>query len=145
MMGERPFDRILMRGAGTLLALLWIMPLAYAIWAAFHPIAYEARFDLTAPLTLENFTSAWSQAPFARYFLNTFALVSMVLTAQLVLCTLAAFAFARLQFPGKSILFALILLQLLVMPDILLVENYKTMRALGLVDTIVAIGLTNSG
>lgn len=141
MMQDTPLDRVLMRSGGVLLALLWFVPLAYAIWAAFHPAAFEARFDLTAPLTLGNFSAAWQQAPFARYFLNTILLVAMILAAQLVLCTLAAFAFARLSFPGKSILFALILLQLLVMPDILLVENYKTMRALGLVDTILAIGL----
>jgi sn-glycerol 3-phosphate transport system permease protein len=141
MIGETTFDRLLIRGSGALLALIWIAPLAYAIWAAFHPPAFEARFELTAPLTLDNFASAWAQAPFARYFLNTILLVTMILSAQLVLCTLAAFAFARLEFPGKTFLFTLILMQLLVMPDILLVENYKTMRALGLVDTIIAIGL----
>jgi len=68
-------------------------------------------------------------------------LVTMILICQFILCTLAAFAFARFRFPGRSILFALVLLQLLVMPDILIVENYKTIRSLGLVDTIVAIGL----
>lgn len=134
-------DRMLFVGGGWLLALVWILPLAYAIWTAFHPPAYETRFDLFAPLTLDNFARAWNAAPFARYFLNTIALVTMVLTAQLVLCTLAAFAFARLEFPGKNVLFALVLLQLMVMPDIFLVRNYATMSALGLVDTILAIGL----
>jgi len=135
------FDRILFVCGAWLLALIWILPLAYAIWTAFHPPAYETRFDLFAPLTLDNFVRVWHAAPFARYFLNTIALVTMVLTAQLVLCTLAAFAFARLEFPGKNVLFALVLLQLMVMPDILLVRNYATMSALGLVDTILAIGL----
>ena len=118
-----------------------MLPLLYAIWTAFHPAAYEARFDLFAPVTLENFGKAWNAAPFARYFLNTFMLVTSILVAQFILCTLAAFAFARYDFPAKNLLFALVLLQLLVMPDILIVENYKTMRALGLVDTILAIGL----
>ncbi len=53
----------------------------------------------------------------------------------------AAFAFARSRFPGSSLLFGLVLEQLMIMPDILLVENHATMRRLGLVDTIVAIGL----
>jgi sn-glycerol 3-phosphate transport system permease protein len=88
-----------------------------------------------------DFTAAWDAAPFARYFLNTFALVTMVLVAQFVLCTLAAFAFSRGSFPGSGILFGLVLVQLMIMPDILLVENYRTMRTLGLVDTILAIGL----
>lgn len=135
------FGVILNSVAMWTLAILWALPLLYAIWTAFHPAAYETRFVLSAPLTLDNFVKAWNAAPFARYFLNTFMLVTMILASQFILCTLAAFAFARFRFPGRSILFSLVLLQLLVMPDILIVENYKTIRALGLVDTIVAIGL----
>ena len=55
--------------------------------------------------------------------------------------TLAAYAFARYEFKGRGIAFALVLVQLMIMPDILVVENYKTMARLGLVDTLVAIGL----
>ena len=123
------------------LAILWILPLAYALWAAIHPSAYSARFVLDAPLTLDNFARAWTAAPFARYFLNTFLLVTMILGAQLVLCTLAAYAFARFTFAGREIAFLLVLLQLMIMPDVLIVENYQSMSALGLVDTIPAIGL----
>jgi sn-glycerol 3-phosphate transport system permease protein len=90
---------------------------------------------------LANFVNAWHAAPFARYFLNTVMLVTVVLVAQLVLVTLAAYAFARFRFPGRGILFALVLVQLMIMPDVLIVENYRTMTALGLKDTILAIGL----
>ncbi len=124
-----------------LLGLLWILPLAYAAWAAFHPAAYATRFDLLAPLTLENFERAWHSAPFARYFLNTFLLVTMVTGAQFVLCTLAAYAFARFTFRGRDTLFLLVLVQLMVMPDALLVENYRTMTLMGVRDTVFAIGL----
>jgi sn-glycerol 3-phosphate transport system permease protein len=127
--------------AAWLLALLWILPLVYATWTAFHPSEYSTRFALLAPLTLDNFRRAWEAAPFARYFLNTIMLVAMILAVQLVLATLAAYAFARLEFRGKNVAFALVLVQLMIMPDILLVENYKTMAQLGLVDTLVAIGL----
>ena len=127
--------------AAWLLALLWILPLAYAVWTAFHPTEFSTRFVLFAPLTLDNFSRAWAAAPFARYFLNTAVLVTMILACQLVLSTLAAYAFARFDFAGKKLLFSLVLVQLMVMPDILLVENYKTMARLGLVDTLLAIGL----
>ncbi len=127
--------------AAWLLALLWILPLLYAVWTAFHPAEYSTRFELLAPLTLDNFARAWEAAPFARYFLNTVLLVSMILACQLVLGTLAAYAFVRYEFAGKSLLFALVLLQLMIMPDILLVENYKTMARLGLVDTLLSVGL----
>jgi sn-glycerol 3-phosphate transport system permease protein len=127
--------------AAWLLALLWILPLAYATWTAFHPAEYSTRFELLAPLTLDNFRRAWEAAPFARYFLNTTMLVLMILAAQLVLATLAAYAFARFQFRGRDVAFSLVLVQLMITPDLLLVENYKTMSQLGLVDTLLAIGL----
>ena len=137
----RGFARGVEATAAWMLGALWILPLAYAIWTAFHPGEFATHFVPTAPLTLQNFVKAWNAAPFARYFLNTIILCAMILAAQLVLCTLAAYAFARFEFPGRNVLFALVLVQLMVMPDVLLVENYRTMSVLGLRDTIVAIGL----
>ncbi len=127
--------------AAWLLGFLWILPLLYAFWTAFHAPEYSTRFVLFAPLTLDNFHRAWEAAPFARYFLNSFMLVTMVLAVQLVLCTLAAYSFARFEFRGKEIAFFLVLVQLMIMPDVLIVENYRTMARLGILDSIPAIGL----
>ncbi|MFT0545207.1 carbohydrate ABC transporter permease [Allopusillimonas ginsengisoli] len=124
-----------------MLGIIWFLPLAYSLWAAFHPAAYSTHFDLTAPLTLQNFKAAWQAAPFARYFLNTFILVTMVLVAQFVLSTLAAYSFARFEFRGRDFVFLLVLLQLMIMPDVLIVENYRLMSWLGIRDTIFAVGL----
>jgi sn-glycerol 3-phosphate transport system permease protein len=128
-------------GAAWLLALLWLSPLLYAFWAAFHSTEMATHFRLFAPLTLQNFAKAWTYAPFPRHFLNTVILVTMILAAQFVLCTLAAYAFARFEFAGRNIAFALVLVQLMVMPEVLIVENYRIMARLGLVDTILGIGL----
>ena len=133
--------RALETGAAWLLGMLWALPLAYAVWTAFHPAQFSTHFVLRAPLTLENFAKAWDAAPFARYFVNTILLVTMILAAQLVLCTLAAYAFARFNFRGREIAFLLVLVQLMIMPDVLIVENYRTMSRLGILDTLGAIGL----
>jgi sn-glycerol 3-phosphate transport system permease protein len=133
--------RVIETAAAWWLAVLWVMPLAYAVWAAFHPPEFTTRFSLLAPLTLDNFARAWIAAPFARYFFNTFVLVTMILGCQLLLGTLAAYAFARYEFRGRDIAFALVLAQLMIMPDVLIVENYRTMARLDLVDTIPAIAL----
>lgn len=127
--------------AAWMLGILWFLPLIYAVWTAFHPAANATHFDLGAPLTLANFRAAWDAAPFARYFANTTMLVTMVMAFQLVLGTLAAYGFARFEFKGKNFVFILVLLQLMVMPDVLIVENYTTMNTLGLRDTIFAVGL----
>jgi len=134
-------SRVLETSAAWVLGILWLLPLIYAIWTAFHPAQFATRLELGAPLTLQNFANAWDAAPFARYFLNTFLLVTMILAAQLVLATMAAYAFARYQFRGSGPMFMLVLMQLMVMPDMLIVENYSTMNLLGLRDTILSIGL----
>jgi len=137
----RGLGRALETIGAWVLGVLWMLPLAYAFWTAFHPPEFSTHVALAAPLTLANFVKAWHAAPFARYFVNTVLLVTMVLVLQLVLVTLAAYAFARFDFPGRNVLFALVLVQLMIMPDVLIVENYRTMTALGLKDTLFAIGL----
>ena len=120
---------------------MWVSPLLYAFWAAFHTNEYAVNFEILAPLTLSNFAEAWEQDPFARYFLNTFLIVSSILIVQFIVCTLAAYAFARYEFFGSKILFAIILLQLMIVPEVLIVENYNIMSKLNLVDTVLGVGL----
>ena len=122
-------------------ALVWALPLLYALWAAFHPSAYATHFDPTSPLTLHNFVRAWEAAPFARYFLNTIMLVLGIMAAQFVICTLAAFGLARWNFYGADLLFALILIQLMVTPDVLILENYRTLQEMNLIDTLTGVGI----
>ena len=123
------------------LALVWIAPLLFAAWAAFHDPKAAVSFDLAAPWTLENFRTAWNQAPWLRYVFNTVMLVTIVLAGQMILCTLAGFAFARFAFPGRDIVFILVLLQLFILPEVLIVENYAIVSKLGLADTVFGIGL----
>lgn len=122
------------------LALLWISPLLFAVWAAFHDVSDAVNFRVTAPLTLENFRTAWEGAPWLRYFLNTFLLVTLILVGQFILCTLAGFAFAQTEFRGRDTLFILVLLQLFILPEVLIVENYRIAASLGLLDSLLGIG-----
>lgn len=124
-----------------IVGVVWVVPLLYAFWAATHAPEFVTRMRLFAPLTLENFAEAWKYAPFARYLLNTVVLVFGLLVGQFAVCTLAGFAFARFRFSGSRLAFALVLVQLMITPEILIVENYRTMSALRLVDTIPAIAL----
>ncbi len=122
-----------------LLALLWVSPLLYAFWSAFHPAS--AEIVLFAPLTLENFRSVLAAAPFPRYFMNTFFLVTLILICQFVICTMAAYALVCFPFKGSNIVFMLVLIQLMIMPEVLLIENYRTISALGMLDTTIGMGL----
>ncbi len=127
--------KLLQKIATYLLAFIWILPLFYTFWAAFHTEEYSANFDLFAPLSIQSFYDAWNQAPFLHYLINTFTLVTIILIGQMILCTLAAYAFAKFEFYGKNVAFFLVLMQLMIMPENLILENYKTISYFNLVDT----------
>jgi sn-glycerol 3-phosphate transport system permease protein len=128
-----------------LFALLWAMPLLWMTWAAFHDGLATFRGELLASWTLENFSAAFSVAPFGKYYVNTIILVIFTLSCQAVVATLAAYVFARTTFRGSRVLFYFVLAQLTIAPEVLMVENYRTLNRLGLVDTVVGIGLPYIG
>lgn len=87
----------------------------------------------------DNYAKAWSAAPFGIYFLNTL-LVTAVTTAGVVLVSiLAAFAFSRLRFPGRDLLFALLMATMMVPGEMLTITNYVTISRLGWMDTRQAL------
>jgi len=127
----------------TLLGAAWVIPLLWTFATAFRPANQSVAVGalISTDWTLENFARAWSYAPFGQYYLNTTILVVGILAMQLVTTTLAAFVFARMEFPGRNLIFLLFLLQLMVPAEALAVPNYITMRKLGLIDTHLAMML----
>ncbi len=123
------------------LAVVWIAPLLFAMWAAFHTAQATLTFDWRAPLTWSNVITAWHAAPWPRFFFNTVVLSTTILCGQLVICTFAGFAFARLDLPFKDILFGLVLVQLFVLPEVLILENYRMVSRLGLFDSYLGTSL----
>jgi ABC-type glycerol-3-phosphate transport system permease component len=83
-----------------------------------------------------NYIEAWEGANFSQYFFTTIKVTLITVTGELVFCTLAAYAFARLQFPGKNFLFALLLSTLLLPEAITWVPNFITVSWLGRVGPI---------
>jgi sn-glycerol 3-phosphate transport system permease protein len=92
-----------------------------------------------------NFLEAWRAAPFADYYRNTVIVTCGLVLVQLVTMTLAAYAFGRLTFPGRDALFVLFLVQLMIPPQSLILPNYLTVKALGLLDTRLAIAMPYFG
>jgi sn-glycerol 3-phosphate transport system permease protein len=133
--------RTLERCALWVLAIAWIAPLLYALWAAVHDAQHSATFDLTAPWTLSNFLRVWNSAPFADYYLNTVLLVTLVLVAQLLIAVFASYAFAAFAFKGRDLLFSLVLIQLMVVPEALITENFRTITALHQTDSVTGMAL----
>jgi len=86
-----------------------------------------------------NFAEAWNYIPFARYYLNTLIIAFGLLFVQLITISLAAYAFARMEFRGKAVLFMLFLTQMMLTAQSTVVPNYLTISKLGLLDTYVAV------
>jgi sn-glycerol 3-phosphate transport system permease protein len=110
--------------------------------AAFTPSRDFAQGRYWAfPPTVANFALAWASAPFVLYYRNTLLYTFGLLAVQLVTVTLAGYALARLDFRGRQAAFYLVLVQLFLPPVVLILPNFLTLRALGLVDTLVGLAL----
>lgn len=139
-MGIRAINRCII----VLLALVFVIPLVWAIVTSFTPTSEVLTrvnpFAIKHP-TFQNYFSAWNTIPFSRYLYNTVVIVVGVLAVQLLTATMAAYAFARLNFIGRGVLFIVFLVQIMIPPDILIFPNYSVMKELGLIDSKLAIML----
>lgn len=130
-------------GLAVVAAQLWLVPFAWMIVASLRPERFGgAGMASLIPdfvPSIGSFVEAWESADFPRYYLNTAIIAGGILAVQLVTITLAGYAFARLEFPGKRILFYLFLLQLMLVPVVLIVPNLTTIARLGLYDTLAGV------
>ncbi len=129
-------------------ALIWSIPVVWAIIASFRPASDAISTGdvwFSTRLTFENYIHAWSMAPFGQYYLNTLIIVITILAVQLVTIVLAGFALANYQFIGKRWIFFFILLQMMIPTSALLAPNFATIRTLGLFDTRLAVAIPYFG
>ena len=84
----------------------------------------------------DNFVKAWKDAKFSDYFANSVILASITVDGQLVFCTLAAYAFASIRFPGKNVLFSILLTTLMIPEAVVWIPNFITVTWLGRVGPI---------
>src|SRR5580704_5937378 len=127
--------------AASAAALLWAVPFAWMAVAALRPGVPPDIASLTpsGPFDLGNFVEAWTSGSFPLWYLNTLVMCGGILAVQLVTISMAGYAFARLSFPGRDLLFSAFLLQLLLIPPLLIVPNLATLVTLHLYDTLLGI------
>lgn len=125
-------------------ALLWAVPFAWMAVASLRPPGSAGAMDLGSlvphgPFSAANFGEAWIEGNFPLWYLNTVLMCGGILAVQCVTISAAGYAFARLNFPGRDMLFYLFLLQLMLVPPILIVPNLDTLAALHLYDTLPGV------
>lgn len=87
----------------------------------------------------DNFKKALDEVPLARYMLNSLIMSGVIVVGQLVTAALAAYAFAYLRFPGRTLLFVLFLSTLMVPWEVSIVPNFQTIQWLGWLDSYQAL------
>ena len=128
----------------TPLALLMLVPLVFMFTTSVKTLgdilSLEFRW-IPQRLAFENFQRVVEVMPFTRYLYNTASIVAMTFLVQSVTISLAAYAFARLRFAGRDLLFFLFLVQLMIPATSIIIPNYQTIRAFGILNTRLAVGM----
>lgn len=118
---------------------LWTIPLLWAIMTAFRPGSMATNFDFSFKFSLENFKQVFATAPFLKYAVNSSVIVLGILIVQMITITTGAYALARVDFWGKRIFLALMMTQLIVPTDVLILQNYLTLKEMKLIDTLTGV------
>lgn len=127
--------------AASAAALVWAVPFAWMAVASLRPGVPPDIASLipSGPFGFGNFVEAWKSGSFPLWYLNTVLMCGGILAVQLVMISMAGYAFARLDFPGRDIVFSLFLLQLLLIPPLFIVPNLQTLVSLRLYDRLPGI------
>jgi multiple sugar transport system permease protein len=122
-------------------SLLMIYPLLWMLVSSFRPTDEIFRDTTLLPknLTLDNYVYGWSalDQPFSGYLINSGIVVLGCILGNVASCSLAAYAFARLKFTGKNIMFAIMLLTIMIPYHVVLIPQYILFQQFGWVNTFL--------
>jgi len=116
----------------TLGGIAMILPMYWTIAASFMSRAEAiATRWIPSEIRVENYVEAWQEAQFSEYFINSVIITAITVSGIVLFSTLAAYAFARMEFAGKNFLFALLLATIFVPEMVLLRQNFLPVPWLG--------------
>jgi multiple sugar transport system permease protein len=121
---------------------LMLGPFLWSLTTSFKSSPEAALFPPTIlPLqpTLQAYRTVVLEAPFVRWFVNSTMVALAVVTTRCALDTLAGYAFARMRFPGREVLFAAVISTMMVSPIVLIIPRFMLLQQLGLVNTLHAL------
>ena len=115
----------------------WMVLTSVKSYSAYNS-EYIPKFFTLSP-TLQNYIDAFTSVPLGRYFTNTLVFTLITTLLMLAVITLAAFAFARLEFKGKRIAFTLLLSLMMIPNELVIITNFVTITDLGLRNTFTGL------
>ena len=139
---RRPYSRLswLLCLLGAVLAFVAVFPLVWMVIGSFKT-AEEVNSPALIPqtFTLENYVYVFSEVPFARYLFNSFFVSAVVTVVSLWFHSMAAYALARLDFPGRERIFLAIFSTMLVSAPVTIIPTFIIVRTLGMVDNYAGL------
>lgn len=123
-------------------AALTIAPFVWMVLTSFKGIAEIFTYPPTwwpEEFTLANYENAFGAAPFGRYYFNSLFVAVLVTLGQLVTCSLAAYAFARMKFWGRDVLFYIFLGTMMVPFHVTMIPGFMILHWFGWIDTYAAL------
>jgi len=103
-----------------------LMTLGEALGTAFFP----------SSLKFENYVIAWQRAEFSKYFVNSLLITIITLSGEITFSIFAAYAFARIEFPGRDLIFGVMLSTIMIPAMVLIIPNFLTVTWLGRIGPI---------
>lgn len=132
----------------VLVGLLYIIPVIIGVIFSFHPNSHFARGTIslfTDELTLDNYSYIFgsNNFPVLTYFKNTAIMVLICIPCQMILNTIAAYAFSYFEFPFKNLIFTVFLTSMMIPGEVTIISNYITVQQMGLVNTYLGMTITS--
>lgn len=131
-------------GILIIMAFIMVLPFIWTILTSFKTQAEALKVPpqiLPSSWSFQNYEAVTKALPFATFFMNTFLMVLFRVLGSVFFSALAAYAFARLEFPGRNLLFGLVLLQMMVPGQIFILPQYMIVSRLNWLNTIQALVL----
>jgi multiple sugar transport system permease protein len=130
--------RWVMLAAALLLAVIWVLPLAWTLATSFKPEGEATKTPLRwlgSHFTFDAYQKVWEAGDIGRWMFNTAYISVMTTILTVLLCAMAAYGFSRTEFRGRKVLYAVVLAGIMVPPQVLMAPLFAEMVQLGLVDT----------
>ena len=139
---RRILGKVLLHVVMYALAFITVAPFLWMVLTSFK----ELQDILTYPpkwipekFILSNFKNAFEAAPFGRYYFNSLFVAATVTLGQLATCSLAAYAFARIEFRGREVLFYLFLGTMMIPGQVIMIPSFLVLHWFGWIDTYYAL------
>ena len=120
-------------GLMVLFPFYWMVLTSFKSYASYNGEKIP-KFYVTDP-TFENFTNAFAQVPLGRYLINTFVFTVVTTFVMVIVITLAAFAFSRLEFKGRDLLFTVFLSMMMIPSELIVITNFVTITNMDMRNT----------